>query len=125
MSAEGSGERTQRAIGRHLVPVVEFVIEKPLPPDASDQGAEDRSHPEQRQQTLIQADAAEAGEGDQDEEAEAKSYQDLGRSQPPWQVRPMLHGGPAVRRSCRCRSARRERRRAAARSERWSGATAR
>ena len=70
--------------------MVEIVIEKPLPPDGRDQGAEDRSHPEQRQQTLIQADAAEACEGDQDEQADAKSYQDLGRSQPSSQVWPCL-----------------------------------
>ena len=75
--------------------MVEIVIEKPLPPDAGDHGAEDRSHPEQRQQTLIQADAAEAGEGDQDEQADSKPDQDLGRSQSSRQVRPMLHGGPA------------------------------
>ena len=75
--------------------MVEIVIEKPLPPDAGDHGAEDRSHPEQRQQTLIQADAAEAGEGDQDEQADSKPNQDLGRSQSSRQVRPMLHGGPA------------------------------
>ena len=53
------------------------------------------SHPEQRQQALIEADAAEAGEGDQDEQADSKPDQDLGRSQSSRQVRPMLHGGPA------------------------------
>jgi hypothetical protein len=51
---------------------VEIVIEKPLLPNAGDHGAENRGHPEQRHQALIQSDAAEAGEGDQDEQADSK-----------------------------------------------------
>src|SRR6267142_1683173 len=70
-SAERAGEQAERAIGRHLVPMVEIVIEKPLLPNTGDPGAEKRGHPEQRHQALIQSDAAEAGEGDQDEQADS------------------------------------------------------
>jgi hypothetical protein len=66
-------------MGRHLVPMVEIVIQKPLSPNAGDDGAEHRGHPEQRHQALIQSDAAEASEGDKDEQADSKLDQDPGR----------------------------------------------
>jgi hypothetical protein len=75
--------------------MVEIVIEKPVSPNAGDRGAEDRGHPGQRHQALIESDAAEAGKGDQDKQADAKPNHDLGRSQSLPQVRPMLHGGLA------------------------------
>ena len=75
--------------------MVEVVIKNALVPNGSDRGAEGSSHPRQGHQALSESDAAEAGEHDQDEQADSKPDQDLGRSQSLPQVRLMWHGGLA------------------------------
>ncbi len=73
-------------------------------------GAEDRSHPEQSHQTLAESDAAEAGERDQDKQADAKPDSGPGSiCSRCGRFGQLLHGGSRVRRSYRCTPARRMR----------------
>ena len=55
----------QRGVGDRFIPVIENGVERPLALHGADDDAEDDGHPQQRSEVVRKANAAEAGEADQ------------------------------------------------------------
>jgi hypothetical protein len=71
----------QRGVGDRFIPVIENGVERPLALHGADDDAENNRHPQQRGEAAGEADAAEAGEADENCHSQRKPNEDLRRSQ--------------------------------------------
>jgi hypothetical protein len=76
---EAADQGKQGRVGRGFIPVIENAAEQGLALDDADDGAEDDRHPQQRDKTSAEADAAKRGENNQNGHSQAKANEHLGR----------------------------------------------